>query len=314
MKNANSLIVLSVFGLLAVLGCGPDAKRDNPLDPVNGRGVWGTIAMLRGGGMVSGAVITARPVNINTTSDAQGLYSLDLEGGQRYVLTVYHPQFHDTSDTIYVPIDGKLFKKFMISGKPAIAMAEVNTEVIMHEGGLKEHFLHLECLGVHPEGQSYLEEYSFYAVVNNNNYPAKINAVDSFTWDLNLATIYGTIPSPETLIVKEPVTFIIEPGDGLVSVQATVREFLLVPTNLSPNNSASINLPDTLRWTNAQAGLADITVEIWQGTQKKWSVTTADVSSLYCPSTLPAGGYTWLVRTTDINGNTAASEATFIIP
>ena len=157
MKNTKSYIVLLVIGLLAILGCGPDAKRDNPLDPVNGRGVWGTIAMLSGGGPVSGAVITARPVNINTTSDAQGLYSLDLEGGQRYVLTVHHPQFRDTSDTIDVPSDGKLSQNFLISGKPAITMAKVSTEVIMHEGGSQNHFLHLECLGTHPEGQSYLE-------------------------------------------------------------------------------------------------------------------------------------------------------------
>jgi hypothetical protein len=116
------------------------------------------------------------------------------------------------------------------------------------------------------------------------------------------------------LIVKDPVTFIIEPSDGLVSVQAMVREFLPVPTNLSPNNSASSSLPGTFSWTNAQAGLADITVEIWQGTLLKWTLTTANVSSVYCPATLPAGGYTWLVRTTDINGNTAATEATFVIP
>ena len=270
---------------------------------------------------MSGAVITARPVNINTTSDAQGLYSLDLEGGQRYVLTVHHPQFRDTSDTIDVPSDGKLSKNFLISGKPAITMAEVSTEVIMHEGGSQDHFLHLECLGTHPEGQSSLDEYLFYATVENKSYPSDSGTEDSFsktyTWDLNLEIIYGTIYDPDSTaiwIVGKPVSFSIEPGDGLVSVQATVRDFLLVPTNLSPNNGASFSLPGTFSWTNAQAGLADIIVEIWKGTQKKWSLTTSNVSTIQCLDTLDSGSYTWIVRTTDISGNTAASEATFVIP
>lgn len=317
MKNTNNFIVLSVFGLLAVLGCGPDAKRDNPLDPVNGRGVWGTVSNFKASA-VPGAVVTVRPVNINTVCDAQGAYSLDLTGGERYVLTVSHPQYRDASDTIDVPADGKLEKDFILAGKPYLSLPKVNTYKVAHENGTFDRGLKLECLGTHPDGEFELAAYNIYAMINNHNYPATVSPVDSisksYAWDLNLALIYVATPDSETWIIGEPVSFIIEPNQDLTSLQSSVPLFSSVPTNLIPNNGAVLTLPGPLSWNNAVASGVDITVEIWQGTQLKWSLTTAGVSSVNCNDSLVPGGYTWLVRTTDIDGNTAASEATFIIP
>jgi hypothetical protein len=317
MNIRNIITSMLILVLLALLGCGPEAKHDNPLDPVNGRGVWGTVRNSVASA-VPGAVITARPVNINTTCDAQGAYSLDLPGGEKYVLSVSHPQYWDATDTIDVPADGKLEKDFIITGKPALSQPKVSTYKIAHENGTFDRGLKIECRGTHPDGQSYLGDYLFYAVVNNSNYPAIINPLDSYNniyiWDLNLGLIFGTISDPETLIIGKPVTFIIEPGEGLASLQSTVPQFEPVPTNLIPNGGTLI-LPGSLSWTNAQASGVDITVEIWQGTQLRWSLNTANVSSVECPNTLESGeNYAWLVRTTDINGNTAATEATFTLP
>ena len=304
---------------MALLGCGPEAKRDNPLDPVNGRGVWG-IARNSTASAVPGAVVTARPVNINTICDAQGAYSLDLAGGERYVLTVSHPQYRDASDTIDVPADGKLEKDFILVGKPYLSLAKVNTFKISRENGTFSRGLKLECRGTHLDGQYSLNAFNFYAALNGNNYPAAITPVpvDSFsrtyTWNLNLAVIYPEAPDSEALIIGRTVSFIIEPSEGLASLQATVPQFEPVPTNLSPHNLATVTLPGSLSWFNAQASGVDITVEIWQGTQLQWSITTANVSSVICPAILDPGNYTWLVRTTDIEGNTAAAEATFTIP
>lgn len=321
MKNTKYYIVLLVIGLLVILGCGPDANRDNPLDPVNGRGVWGTVRNSKASA-VPGAVVTARPVNINTICDAQGAYSLDLPGGERYVLTVSHPQYWGASDTIDVPPDGKLEYDFIITGKPSLSSPKVNTYKIAHENGTFDRGLKLECLGTHPEDSTFLNGYKIYAVVKNTNYPAGITPggllSKIYTWDLDWSSIFWYIPNPDTLsdtlIVAKPVAFIIEPGEGLVSLQSIVLQFNPLPSNLSPNNGAVITLPGPLSWTNAQASGVDITIEIRQGTLLKWSLSTANVSSAYCPDTLPAGGYSWLVRTTDINGNTAATEATFVIP
>jgi hypothetical protein len=323
MKKTNSFIVLLVFGMLAVLGCGPDARRDNPLDPVNGRGVWGTVRNSKAS-VVPGAVVTARPVNINTVCDAQGSYSLDLTGGERYVLTVSHPQYWNASDTIDVPSDGKLEKDFILNGKPSLSLPKVNTYVIAHENGQINRGLKLECVGTHPEGYVLLDDYLFYAMVENKSYPANVGSAFLLTrtygWDLDLEIIYGITSNPETLaawaieLVGKPVSFSIEPGDDLASLQSFVPLFSSVPTNLTPNNGTALNLPDTLRWTNAIASGVNISIEVWQGMQLKWSLTTADVASVNCNASLSPGGYTWLVRTTDSKGNTAASEATFVIP
>lgn len=317
MINKNYFIISLGFGLLAVLGCGPDAKRDNPLDPVNGRGVWGTVHNFAASA-VSGAVVTARPVNINTVCDAQGAYSLDLTGGERYVLTVSHPQYREATDTIDVPSDGRLEKDFILAGKPYLSLPKVNTYKVAHENGTFDRGLKLECLGTHPDGEFELAAYNIYAMINNHNYPATVSPVDSisksYAWDLNLALIYVTTPDSEIWIIGEPVSFTIEPNEDLVSLQSTVPLFSPVPTNLIPNSGAVLSMPGPLSWNNAVASGVNITVEIWQGTQLKWSLATAGVSSVNCNATLVSGAYTWLVRTTDSYGNTAASEATFIIP
>lgn len=320
MKNTNTFIALLAYALLAILGCGPDAKRDNPLDPVNGRGVYG-IVRNSAAAVVPGAVVTAKPVNINAVCNVQGAYSLDLEGGQRYVLTVRHPQYYETADTVDVPSDGKLEKDFILAGKPSLSGARVNTYVVARENGKTDRGLKLECLGTHPEGCENLDGYLFYAMVENGSYPANYGVSDLFTrtytWDLTLEVIYGISGDPETLalgLVGKPVSFFIQPGEGLASQQSSVPLFSSVPTNLIPNNGAMLTLPGILSWTNAYASGVDITVEIWQGTQLKWSLPTAGVSSVNCNDSLAPGGYTWLVRTTDRDGNTAASEATFIIP
>lgn len=309
-----------VLGLLSGLGCGPDAKRDNPLDPVNGRGVWGTVRNSKAS-PVPGAVVTAGPVNINTVCDAQGGYQLELPGGERYILAVRHPQYYDAADTIDVPSDGKLEYDFIITGKPSLSNPRVNTYVIAHENGQLDRGLVLECLGTHPEGQASLDAYLFYAMVEGKTYPADSSkpdvSVKKYAWDLNLELIYGTIYDPESLaawIIGKTVTFSIEPGEGLAPRQATVPLFSPVPTSLVPNNGAALALPGNLSWTNAQASGVDITIEIWQGTQKYWSLTTANVSNVQCTATLAAGVYLWLVRATDGDGNSAAVEATFTIP
>lgn len=316
MYKIKTSTLLLILALLSGLGCGPDAKRDNPLDPVNGRGVWGTVRNSVASA-VPGAVVTARPVNINTACDAQGAYSLDLEGGQRYLLTVRHPQYYDATDTVDVPSDGKLEHDFILAGKPALSLPKVNTYKIAHENGQYDRGLKLECLGTHPEDSVFLNDYNIYAVVNNTNFPASLNAGGSFSkiykWDLNLGIIFGAVPDPEILIVGKTVSFIIAPGEGLASLQSMVPQFMPVPTNLVPNNGGTLTLPGALSWTNAQAGGVDIIVEIWKGTQIKWSFTTSNVSSVQCTATLGPDVYLWLVRTTDSDGNTAVAEATFTI-
>lgn len=316
MKNAITSTLL-VLGLLSVLSCGPDAKRDNPLDPINGRGVSGTIYKLRSSGIVAGAVITARPININTTSDAQGVYNIELEGGQKYVLNVHHPQYHDTTDTIDVPLDGKLVNNFFISGKPSITQPKVNTIVIMRDDGSCDSSLSIRCMGVHPEGRSFLEAYTFNVRINGNNYLVAGNDFDPFTaayiWDLSLNYIFDPAPHIDSLIVAHPVLFYITPDDGSDEIQVMVPEFkaYMLPSDLLPDHNDTLPTSGYFSWHNAQASGVDITIEVRQGTTLLWSILTANVSSVLCPSTLSAGSYIWRVTASDSTGNKAITEATF---
>jgi hypothetical protein len=115
--------------------------------------------------------------------------------------------------------------------------------------------------------------------------------------------------------VGHPAVFFITPGEGLNDVQVMVPEFKsnLLPSDLFPNHGNTLPLPGYLSWHNAALNL-DITVEIWQGNQQLWSKKTPVVDSVLCDANLVPGSYLWRVITTDINGNTAATEATFTLP
>ncbi|MDP2806754.1 MAG: hypothetical protein Q8O74_01295, partial [bacterium] len=203
-------------------------------------------------------------------------------------------------------------------GKPSIIQPKVNTIVIKNENGSCDSSLSLHCLGFHPEDGSFLNTFTFNVQINGRNFVAADSALNSvtkkYTWNLSLELIFDSAPHDYNLIVGDPAIFFITPGEGLASLQAMVPQFMPVPTNLTPNNGATLTLPGILSWTNAQASGVDITIEIWQGTLLKWSLITANVSSVNCTATLDPGVYTWLVRTTDSDGNTAATEATFTIP
>jgi len=316
MNKTNALVLLLALDLLFFLGCGPDAKHDNPLDPINGRGVWGTVYKYRGGGAVAGAVVTARPININTTSDAQGAYSLDLPGGQRYVLMVSHPHYRDTTDTIDVPADGKLEKNFLISGKPTITLAKVCTEVIQHAGVSVDHYLRLECLVSHPEGYSTLMDANMTGEVINKIFLPTSDSFDTFTkiynWDLSWQMLFDTAHFDEGRIVSQVVTFSVNFSDGAASQQVMVPQFLQLAGNLKPSNYDTLTTSEYFTWDNAYgSGLFDMNVEVWDGTNSIWSVRVNNIDSVRCPDQINVGAYTWRVVTVDGTGNRSVTEATF---
>jgi hypothetical protein len=315
MKRRYSIVL--VLGL-AFFSCGPDARHDNPLDPVNGRGVSGTIYKARSGGIVAGAVVAARPVNINTVSDAQGSYNLELPGGQRYVLTVSHPQYNDTTDTIEVPEDGKLEANFFLAGRPSISWARVKTEVIEHEDGSRDHILHPECLVEHPEGSDFLKDISLLAGINDKYFAPGGQSFDAFsavfTWNLDWDMVFGTIAFEETLVAGKTLTFEVSPVGLFPSRQTQVPGFMPLADSLRPDHGEVFTLPGYLRWSRPSAELSDIDVEIWQGSQRAWQIRVTNIDSVLCGLQLDPGGYLWRVCITDSAGNRSVAEATFNSP
>jgi|GEM_PF-1508624 hypothetical protein len=315
MQVKNFTYWLLFVGALS-LSCGPDARHDNPLDPINGRGVSGTVYQLYHGGKVSGATVTARPGNKSAVSDAQGYYQLDLSGEQRYLITVHHPLYNDTTDTIDVPSDGRLEANFMIAGRSTITRATVNTEAIVHQDGIQEHNLLICCLGVNPEGIDYLKDLSVIAQINSRSFIADPNNYDSFSiiyeWILTWDMIYPGVAFEETLLVGKSVVFNITATGGTTTQQVGVPQFLHPAENLTPNSGDSLAVPGYFCWDNVTSGLYDITVEVWDGTVRRWSASVNNIDSVrFDDASIEQGSYTWRVVTTDSTGNRAMTEAVF---
>lgn len=312
MKMHNRLII--AFCLLAVLtlGCGPDAKRDNPLDPVNGSGVSGIVSGW-GGGAVSNAVISAVPANLSVRTNSSGQYNIELEGGRTYFLTAEHPYYYTQVDTINVPSDGRLKKNFILRGKPKIVDPKVTTEYRVTTDGQILWEIIPTCLVIHPVNEAYLNNFQYkatylpdsayiyksYSIINSTtrNYRWR------FKWNYNDESIAGKL-----------ITFTIDSLDSIIQTgQAEVPQRMTLPSALSPNNT-SFPLPGMLRWVNGTP-VCSVRVEVWKDITVAWSRDLSNVNSVYCDAVLEhERDYLWQVINIDTLGNRAIAEALFYNP
>lgn len=302
------------FCLLAAwaLGCGPDAKRDNPLDPVNGSGVSGTVSAW-GGGAVSNAVVTAVPANLSVRTNSSGQYNIELEGGRTYFLTAEHPYYHTRTDTINVPSDGRLKKNFVLRGKPTIVDPKVTNEYRVTADGQIIWEIIPTCLVIHPVDEAYLNNFQYkaahppdsifiyksYSVINSTTRSYRWR----FKWNYDDESIAGKL-----------ITFTIDSLDSIIqSGQAEVPQRMTLPSALAPNN-ASFPLPGMLSWVNG-APVCSVRVEVWKDITIAWNRDLSNVTSVYCDAVLEHGrDYLWKVINIDSLGNRAIAEALFYNP
>jgi hypothetical protein len=305
------------FCLLAVLtlGCGPDAKRDNPLDPVNGSGVSGMVSAW-GGGAVSNAVVSAVPANLSVRTNSSGQYNIELEGGRTYFLTAAHSYYHSQVDTITVPSDGRLKHNFILKGVPRISDAKVLRWAAhtVWDGQLSDYIMP-QCIVRHPDGEGVLERYfKPRIIIGGNNYIPDSSLVDGpesrkYFWSFLLN------PSAPELKTGDNLDFALDSsGTEVLAWQAYVLAKLNWPSIDQPGNNSVFNPPDTMSWVNNNASV-DVSIEIWKGTTAVWHRDLSYVEKLYCDAALEGGQeYIWKVINVDAAGNRAQTEAKFSTP
>jgi hypothetical protein len=299
--------------LLAVwsLGCGPDARRDNPLDPVNGSGVSGTVSAW-GGGAVSNAVVTAVPANLSVSTNSSGQYNIELEGGRTYFLTAEHPYYHTQVDTINVPSDGRLKKNFVLRGKPRIDNAKVLTKSVHTVEGQLPVYLQPQCLAVHPGGEEILAlYYNVRCIYRGATYiPDSSRKLDQVTRRYYWCILGPADPSRDTLdfsIDSAGVAF-------YPYFKSTVPQILAWPTIIQPVNNSTFSLPDTFIWSSKNTYVG-VRFEVWKDTTVVWCRDTSNIDTLYCDAALELGrNYIWKVINIDAEGSQAITEARFYLP
>lgn len=303
--------------LLSLFGCGPDAKHDNPLDPVNGFGVSGVVYRSNGG-VVSNAVVTASPNNIVVKTNAQGQYSLELEGGKIYVLTAASlPYYRSRSDTIAVPSDGLLKHNFILAGVPQIQNPNVLTCAVhtVWDGQLPI-YVQPQCNVSLSEGAEVLDAYyQLSCWVRGKRYlPVKSEAVDQ------LSNKYFWSIVNDSIMKGDEVTFVLDSaGTDTHKAVSFVPEWLSWPEIIEPLNNATFILPDTMYWHNGTGieynPTIIVSIEVWKDTTVVWRKDTSNIQQLLCDAALAGGReYIWKVINTDSDGNVARTEAKFYVP
>ncbi|MDQ7798736.1 MAG: carboxypeptidase-like regulatory domain-containing protein [Candidatus Edwardsbacteria bacterium] len=315
MKIHNSFIIALCLLAVSTLGCGPDAKRDNPLDPVNGSGVSGTVSAW-GGGAVGNAVVSAVPANLSVRTNSTGQYNIELEGGRTYFLAASHPYYHSQVDTITVPSDGRLKHNFILKGVPRINQAKVLRWIVhtVWDGQLSDYVIP-QCSVSHPDGEDVLERYfSLRCRINGNNYiPDSSRALDpesrKYFWSFLLNPLSPEVKAGDVL------PFALDSaGIEIQSVLGVVSDRLEWPSIISPGSNSVFSPPDTMSWINNNVSV-DVSVEIGKGTTIVWHRDLSYAEKLYCDAALEAGQeYLWKVINVDADGNQARTEAKFSTP
>lgn len=312
MKMHNRFII--AFCLLAVLtlGCGPDAKRDNPLDPVNGSGVSGTVSGL-GGVVIINAMVTAVPANVSVRTNGSGQYNIELEGGRTYFLTAEHPYYHTRTDTITVPSDGRLKKNFVLNSIPRIDDAKVLRWSVhtLWDGQLPVYTMP-QCIVRHPDGEGLLERYY--------NLSCSIKGIKYFPdsslgLDLESRRYFWSILD-SSIHAGDALTFTIDSAGTIIQPisQILVLQSLGWPTILQPANNSTFALPDTFLWDNVSL-FVTARVEIWKDISVVWCRDLSNVEKVYCDAAMEGGrDYVWKIINTDQYGNRAVAEAIFHNP
>ncbi len=318
MKHRYKSYLAALAAVILSAGCGPDAPHDNPLDPANlGSGVYGTV--YRGtGGVIAGAVVTARPANIATTSGQDGAYSIRLEGGQ-YFLEVAYNGYRTVVDTVEVPQGGRLQHNFILRGVVGFDSAGARTSTVRSPLGQQTYSALPWCLAYHPDGAGFLDEYTFTCRVDSFVlYPDSAAPVDDhrkrYVW--NISQLPGVTNFPQWIAGRTASIVATSPNHSLL-VQRTVPGFLEpLPYDLYPTGGQNYYLPDTLYWQNVLTSV-NLSIEVCQGLACVWRRDISFSNRVFCdyvPGPTGVGLYTWRVVMRDIYGNTGAAEATFYQP
>ncbi|HBE73597.1 MAG TPA: hypothetical protein DDW31_05875 [candidate division Zixibacteria bacterium] len=311
-----SQFYIATIAILVVAGCGPDAPRDNPLDPYNlGPGVYGTV--YRGtGGVITGAVITARPANIATTSDQLGAYSIRLNGGTYYLEAVYNG-YRTVVDTVTVPQGGRVQHDFVLRGEVRFDSAGVRTVTVRDPGGTQSYRIVPWCLAYHPDGAGFLDGYAFTCRLDSFVfYPETTVPVDNqrklYLW--SISQLPGVANFPQWVVGRTVEIRASSPSHSLL-VPRTVPGFLEpLPHNLYPANGQNFYTPDTLRWENVLTSV-NLSAEVCLGLACVWRREIPFNNRVYCDTALGQSGlYTWRVIMRDTYGNEGSAEATFYQP
>jgi hypothetical protein len=308
----SALKIFLPFCLLPLgAACGPDARRDNPLDPVNGRGVSGTAYSLLAI-PVAGILIRAEPGNALARTNSSGEYALTLEAGRSYQVTASGIGFLSRTDTLAIPNEGRLKHNFILKGIPWISSGRVLTRSVYTADGQLPVYSLPQAVVRHPDGQADLERlYQVKCRARGITYLADSSRLLDqvsrlYHWRLDTSLRAG-----------DTVTVFLDSAGTAVhqQFQAVVPSHLGFPTIISPANNSSFALPGTLVWNNAPQFFITTRVEIWSDTMAVWSRDLSNVEQTYCDAVLEGGrDYLWKVINTDAEGNQGIAEARFHLP
>jgi len=306
--------ILLLVAFLWLTGCGPNAERDNPLDPVNGRGVDGIVYNIRGE-TVPDVMVVATPGNIVSRTNSLGQFSLVLDAGKQYILRASQADYKTVTDTVIIPSEGRLKHNIILPGIARIASAKALWRSIHTLDEQLPIYLMPQCIARLPDGESILSRYyNIRCSIKGKAYPPD----SSRKLDAETREYYWCIlDNNDTLITEgDSLTFSIDSAGSITQPPTLVKakEDLGWPDIIQPVKNATFSLPDTFRWNNVPFYVL-VRIEVWNSSAVVWQREQYNIENIYCDAELDGGQYyTWKVINTDLDGNQAIVESVFYLP
>ncbi len=315
------------FGIIIVLflaGCGGDAPRDNPLDPVNGIEVTGRVERFYTTNAIQGAMITLKPVNLITLSDASGNFIIqgDIPGGD-YLLTCRADGFQSDSLPVTLPFNNKV--TFKLDALPYFTNISLTTHHISRFFPPDDLFLVQISVSVDDSDGSgdvaqvtmQIPDFSFVDTLTRIS-PQEQQFITQLEPHLIGLTSLGEL-------IGKPFVFQAQDLPGAVNQSDAAFITRIIdetPLTQFPAGGVTLSPPIEFQWSSVTVPFSfSYMIEIYQSFINFSTLVDAitnippDKTSFTYTNALPAGNFFWVIYIVDEFGNRSRSkESSFVIP
>ncbi len=321
------LLFFKFIGTIIVLilaGCGGDAPRDNPLDPVNGIEVKGRVERFYTTNAIEGAMITLKPANLITLSDASGNFDLrgEIPGGD-YLLTCQATGFRSDSLSVRLPIPQDV--TFKLDALPYFTNISLTTHHISRFFPPDDLFLvQIEVTVEDRDGGGDVSQVTMQI--------PDFSFVDTLTRVSPQEQQFITQVEPHQIgltflgeLVGKPFVFQAQDLPGAVSQSDAAfitRIIDQTPLTQFPAGGVTLTPPIEFQWAPVSVPFTfSYTIEIYQSfinfstlVDAIANIPPANTSYTYT-NPLPAGNFFWVIYIVDEFGNRSRSKkSSFVIP
>ena len=314
--NATAMVLVAG---LTLLGCMPDAERDNPFDPKSPQYRYPDSGTLTGRvttyppakGIEGVRVALSSPGGSGIT-DGDGFYTVDDIPDGTYEATASKPGFAEADTTVHIVAGHSSTVNFSLDGSPYFLGTSITSEHDKPPPFDDRYFFHFDALVDDPDGSGDIDSVVVHvAALGFTRRLERIGETGSFHVTVSPNDV--TEGAPERLVGQAAVFSVWDRFKKRADTppQHLVRIIYASPTGISPEAGEQVDPQPTLQWEPFSASFSfTYTIDIRSAFAPGWHSDgiPSDVTSVVVSDSLSTQSiHRWEVWVVDDFGNTSKS-------